>query len=136
MTYLGEHLYTCAVIPFYWHQVQVVIVSGWGPNACGHTMLRAGNYYFHIDGRQNLPWFLDEAGFKRYLRENDKNELWRFPVTLPKPEAAQRKLEELMANRWKWWGLWNNCATFVETVMTAGGANIASIGNCPALGWR
>ena len=135
MPYNGEHLQFCRAVPFDWKLANLVVVSGWGPNLCGHAVINAGLFYFHIDGPNDYPWYMDEAGYRRYLRENEKRELRRYRVALPNPEGAQRKMEELSARRWKWMVLPNNCATYVEEIFQAGGSNFSSRLNCPAGGW-
>jgi hypothetical protein len=72
MVYLGEHLYSCKVIPYEWSSAHLIIVSGSGPNMCGHALVNAGLNYFHVDGLNDYPWMMDEGGYKRYLRENRK----------------------------------------------------------------
>jgi hypothetical protein len=142
MAYLGQHLYNCRMVPFNFHLTELLVLSGakfkgHTANPCGHAMLRAGSFYFHIDGWNDLPWFMDQVGFKRYLLENDKTVDRRILVVLPNPEAAQRKLNELTTAPWHWRGLWNNCATFVEAILAAGGRpGLTSYGNCPRGGWR
>jgi hypothetical protein len=53
-------------------------------------------------------------------------------VRITDPKWAQRKLEELSAARWRWMVLPHNCASYVEEILTAGGAKDAGIAsNCP-----
>ena len=142
MPYLGQHMVQCSRVPFNFRMVEVFIVNGvklngHPVNPCGHAILRAGHYYFHIDGPVEHPWYLDEAGFKRYLNENDKTVERRILAVLPNPDGARRKMDQLMANDWRWWGVLHNCATFVEEILAAGGwPHLRSYGNCPKLGWR
>ena len=105
------------------------------PNFCGHAVLNAGNYYFHVDGRYEFPWYLTEPGYRRYLKTCEKRELRRIRVVLPNPEGAQRKLEELSAQRWRWMVLPHNCASYVEEVFQAGGSKTSSLSNCPVARW-
>jgi len=42
MPYLGERLHVCKAIPFDWARAHLVIVSGSGPNLCGHAVINAG----------------------------------------------------------------------------------------------
>jgi hypothetical protein len=135
MAYKGEHMYNCRAVPFDWKNASLIVVSGSKPNPCGHALARAGNYYFHIDGAREYPWYMAHAGYLRYLKENEKTELRRMQVRLAKPEAAQRKLEELSAKRWTWLLLPNNCASFVEEIFAAGGSNVSTWTNCPAMSW-
>lgn len=136
MPYLGEHLRQCMAVPFDWKNTQLVVVSGWGPNFCGHAIASAGNYYFHIDGLHDYPWYMGHAGCLRYMRENDKRELRRARVHLPNPDGAQRKLDELAAKRWRFGVLPHNCAAFVEEIFAAGGSRISSWTNCPTVRWQ
>ena len=136
MSFNGHHLYSRRAIPFDWTSAHLVVVSGWGPNFCGHAVVNAGPFYFHIDGPNDFPRYFSQAEYHRYLRENEKREIRRVRVPLPNPEGAQRKLEELSARRWKWMVLPNNCATYVEEIFRAGGSSFSSTLNCPIGGWR
>jgi hypothetical protein len=78
---------------------------------------------------------MSEIGYRGYLAEAAKQELFRREVHLPDPEGAQRKLEELSARRWLWLGIPNNCVSYVEELFRAGGANEAILSNCPVR-WR
>lgn len=40
-------------------------------------------------------------------------------------------MEGLMANKWTWLVIPNNCVSFVEEVITAGGGTWSSYSNCP-----
>lgn len=133
MACLGEHLTQCRAVPFDWANTSLVIVSGSGPNPCGHAIANAGNYYFHVDGVRGYPWYLSHSGYHRNLRENSKKELRRQCVQLTDPAGAQAKLDELMANKWTWMVLPNNCASFVEEIFAAGGSKFRSLSNCPKL---
>jgi hypothetical protein len=135
MAYKGEHLNQCNRVPFDWANTSLVIVSGTFPNPCGHAIANAGHYYFHVDGAHGYPWYMGHAGYMRYLRENGKKELRRTRISLPNPEGAQRKLEQLTARKWTWLIVPNNCASFVEEVFAAGGSRVSSWSNCPKLGW-
>jgi hypothetical protein len=136
MAYLGEHLLHCAAVPFNWRSTHLVVVSGTGPNFCGHAVVNAGSYYFHIDGLNDYPWYMSEPGYRRYLKENGKKELLRRSVMLPRPEGAQRKLEELSAQRWRWLVLPHNCASYVEEIFQAGGSTVSNVANCPVARWQ
>lgn len=135
MSYIGLHLDNCRVVPFNWHSTWLVVVSGDGPNICGHALLGAGGYYFHIAGPFNRPYFMAQDGYRRYLDEGRKAELFRRRIILLDPAGAQRKLEELSVSKWLWLGIPNNCVSYVEEVLKAGGANDALISNCPVR-WR
>ncbi|SQF94675.1 Uncharacterised protein [Paucimonas lemoignei] len=131
MNYVGIHLDQCRVVPFAWHCTWLVVVSGDGPNFCGHALLKAGNFYFHIAGPFNRPYYMTESGYRRYITEGGKREIFRRLVPLSNPEGAQQKLEELSVGRWLWLGVPNNCVSYVEEIFNAGGANEAILSNCP-----
>lgn len=135
MSYLGTHLDFCRVVPFNWYDTGLIVVSGDGPNICGHALLKAGIFYFHIAGLIARPYYMDESGYRRYLAESSKIELFRRNVRLTNPEAAQRKLEELSIKQWHWFGIPNNCVSYVEEVFSAGGSSEALLSNCPVR-WR
>jgi len=132
MAFDGLYLRQCQGFNF--GRVASIIVSGSGPNFCGHALLHVDGHYFHIAGVNDFPKYMPEAGYQRYLRENDKEELGRYFKHLPDRTAAQVKLNQLMAEKWLWGALPHNCITFVEQVMQAGGnTNFGSISNCPTL---
>jgi hypothetical protein len=135
MSYVGRHLFSCNAIPFDWRHTWLIVVSGDGPNFCGHALLKAGFYYFHVDGWANRPYYLTEAEYRRYLTEGGKTELFKRSIYIPFPEQAQRKLEELSAKPWHWRIIPNNCASYVEDIFAAGGADDSILMNCPAF-WR
>jgi hypothetical protein len=83
-----------------------------------------------LDDGQN---FAKHRWVKRYLLENGKSELRRTFVPIPKPEASHYKLEELLAKPWNWFVLPNNCASFVEEVVSAGGSKAGLYFNCPSV---
>jgi len=129
-------MYSCRAVPFDWAHTHLIIVSGSGPNLCGHAVVNAGQHYFHIDGLNEYPWHFSEPGYRRYLLENQKRELRRVPVKLTDIEGAQRKMEELSARRWRWLVLPHNCATYAEEIFAAGGVPYTTTFNCPVGGWN
>lgn len=135
MNFVGRHLSSCKAVSFSWHSTWLVVVSGDGPNVCGHALLKAGFFYFHVDGWANRPYCLTEDDYQRYMREAGKSELFRRQMYIRDPEGAQRKLEELSVKRWHWGVVPNNCVSYVEEVLEAGGADDWSLMNCPSL-WR
>lgn len=135
MSYIGVHLDNCRAVSFDWNSTMLVVVSGDGPNVCGHALLRAGNHYFHIAGPFNKPYFMTGNSYHRYLKESTKEELFQRRVFLPNAEGAQRKLEELSIKNWLWLGVPNNCVSYVEEIFKAGGANESLLSNCPVR-WR
>jgi len=135
MSYVGRHLNQCRAVPFDWNDTWLVVVSGDGPNICGHALLRAGRYFFHIAGLHARPYYLSSGDYSHYLDVNAKQELFKRRVYLSDPQGAQRKLEELSAKPWLWLGVPNNCVSYVEEVFSAGGANESLLSNCPVR-WR
>lgn len=67
------------------------------------------------------------------MTKNGKRELRRWIVEVSNPEAAHQKLLELMIKKWPWYVVYNNCASFVEVVLEAGGSNDGMYLNCPSL---
>jgi hypothetical protein len=135
VSYLGSYLEQCRAAAFDWNHAWLVVVSGDGPNVCGHALLKAGSFYFHIAGPFNRPYFMSESGYHQYLLEGGKSELFRRRVILSRHEGAQRKLEELSVKRWLWLGVPNNCVSYVEEIFQAGGASDSILSNCPVR-WR
>jgi hypothetical protein len=140
MKYVGSELSECLNLPF--NSAACVIVSGDGINLCGHALLFASGYYFHVSGVHERPRYMAEQGYRRYLAEAGKAELGRYPRQLTRPAAAYSKLQQLMGARWLWGVLPNNCIVFVEQVLQAGGATSFGLySNCPVLmlsqaGWQ
>lgn len=132
--YTGEIMVLCPVKPPEFAHICAVIVSGDGINVCGHALLHTGgDWYFHVAGKNDLPKFMREDGFQRYLKESAKREIRRWMIKIPNPAGAHRKLEELLAKQWRWLVLPNNCVSFVEEVVRAGGGNAGMYLNCPTL---
>ncbi|MES2740348.1 MAG: hypothetical protein V4754_05285 [Pseudomonadota bacterium] len=133
-TYEGDEMHACLLTPFDFKQTYVVVVSGAKWNPCGHTILNTGGgWYFHVAGPDNVPRFMREPGYLRYLKENGKREIRRSFLKIPNPIAAHRKLEELLAKRWLWLGLPHNCAAFLEEIVQAGGSKAGLYFNCPTI---
>ena len=112
-----------------------IVVSGATWNPCGHLLLNVGGYggwYFHIAETKGYPRLMDQLGYQRYIHENNKNELSRTFVPLKYPQRSMVKLVELLSRKWSWWLLPNNCASFVEEVLQAGGTTAGLYSNCPA----
>lgn len=136
MAYEGEILDACGIVNIDFSTTSVVAVSGSGPNLCGHLILYVGSRggtYFHVAGLRDYPRYMDSGGYAQYLRENDKSELIRRPVSIPRPNDALLGLEDLMSKPWTWWVLPHNCVAFCEDVITAGGGEWGSYSNCPAV---
>jgi hypothetical protein len=131
--YEGEIMHRCLLTPFNFKYTYVVVVSGDGPNFCGHMLLNAGHYYFHVAGRNDPPRYMLPDGFGRYLKETGKSEIRRTYVKVPNPAGAHRKLEELLATSWLWLMLPHNCTAFCEDILAAGGSKEGLWFNCPTL---
>ena len=124
--------------------LQAVVVSGASWNPCGHMILCAGtsstnSWYFHVAGQGTrefwgvwaYPKFMREAGFNQYLQENGKHEIRRLDTQIQDSDAAYQKLTQLMAGKWFWGVLLNNCASFVKEIIAAGGGDLSVMLNCP-----
>lgn len=132
MAYDGDHIDFCMAFDF--TRAYAVVVSGAKWNPCGHMLLNTGGtggWYFHVAEVRGRPKFMGEAGYQRYLIENGKKEVSRTFVKIPDPDACNRKLEELLLKQWTWFLLPNNCASFVEDVLQAGGTKAGLYSNCP-----
>lgn len=132
--YEGDIMVQCLLKPFDFQNTRAVVVSGYGINFCGHTLLyTGGGWYFHVAAVHGVPRFMREDGYQRYLKENGKHEIRRWAVKIPNPAGAYRKLEELLAKQWLWLLLPHNCASFVEEVVQAGGSKAGMYFNCPTV---
>lgn len=132
--YSGDIMDQCLIKPFDFKNAYAVVVSGASWNPCGHMLLNTGGrggWYFHVAERKGNPRFMRESTFFRYLQEHSKKEIRRRRLTIPNPDAAHKKLEELLAKQWTWFVLPNNCASFVEDVVKAGGGSAGLYFNCP-----
>ena len=145
MAYEGEILNTCGLIKLNFSETWIVAVSGDGPNVCGHLLIYAASnpgYYFHVTGDpsargikkiQGYPKYMTQSGYAKYLVQTGKTELRRRMVKLPNPSGAALYLESLLAEKWTWAVLPNNCVSFVEEIIKAGGGGWSSYSNCPSL---
>ena len=131
--YLGDVMLHCLVSPSAFQHCCAVIVTGDPGNPCGHSLLHTGGgWYFHVAGGHTVPRFMSEGGYKRYLRENGKQEIRRWPIKVPDPVGAHRKMQELLARQWLWLGIPQNCVSFVEEIVRAGGSKAGMYFNCPS----
>jgi hypothetical protein len=141
--YEGKILDTCGTLDVDFTTSYVIAVSGDGPNVCGHMLIYAAGkrgYYFHVAGNAisnyltAYPHYMDDAGYRRYIKESGKRELRRVKVAMSNPDGALLYLEEVMSKKWTWGVLPNNCVAFVEELVKAGGGDWGgSYSNCPAL---
>jgi len=131
--YIGDIMHSCFLRPSDFNHACAVIVSGDSINFCGHALLHIGGtgWYFHVAGFNEVPRFMNEAGYKRYLKEGGKHEIRRTLVPISNPVGAHRKLEDILAKRWQWLLIPNNCASFVEEIVQAGGSKAGLYLNCP-----
>jgi len=137
MDYTGKILNACGLIGIDCSMIAVVAVSGDGPNICGHLLIRTdgsgGGKYFHVSdpSGHGYPRYMSESGYRRYLQEAGKTELRRRYLSLPDPQGSLLYIEGLMANKWTWGLIPNNCVAFVEEIIKAGGGTWGSYSNCP-----
>jgi len=83
-------------------------------------------------GVYGYPKFMrGDRNYYRYLNDNDKQEIRRLDARLTNPAGAYQKLMKLMADKWFWGVLWNNCAVFAKEIIIAGGGAIEVLLNCP-----
>lgn len=116
------------------HSMSVVGVSGSGPNVFGHGLLCVRGYYFHVDqaGFGKYPKWMDQKGFERYLKENNKKEWFRCKIKyVPNPQGAMHKLKQLLKTSWVWGIVPHNCVAFAEAIVQAGGSKIEFESNLP-----
>ena len=137
MAYEGDRMNACPTIPYNFAETYAVVVSGDGPNFCGHLMLRVGldgsAMYMHVAGMRTEPRQMNESGYQRYLSDTGKRELKRFRVKISRPNQAMLELEQLLFVKWMWGLLPHNCASFVEKIVAAGGSSAGLYLNCPSL---
>jgi hypothetical protein len=141
MGYHGDVLnYTPADLDF--STVYAVIVSGDFPNPCGHALLFVpttkalssdDGYYFQVAQAYGFPLIMRTSDYGRYLLDNTKREITRYAVSISNPQGAFNKLILLMGKKWVWGVLPNNCAAFVEDIVSAGGSSAGLYSNCPTL---
>ena len=144
MAYEGDVLVECpADIDF--TNCWAVVVSGASWNPCGHMLFCCGTnsadaWYLHVAGQGvkeamgvwGYPKFMrGDSNFYRYLTDNGKREIRRVDVHLRNPAAAYQKLMALMADKWFWGVLYNNCAVFAREIVVAGGGSLEVLLNCP-----
>lgn len=136
--YVGEEMHQCLITPFDFKNTYAIVVSGDRFNPCGHMILNVGStesagWWFHVIEIRGRPKFMRRAGYERYRKENSKTVLSTRRIEIPNPDGAQRKLDELLSRSWSWFVLPNNCASFLEGVVRAGGSKAGLYLNCPTL---
>jgi hypothetical protein len=70
--FIGKNFKEYSSLKF--ENVEAVVVSGDGPNFCGHMMLRVDDYYFHVSGVYNYPMFMTVPEFRTYIKDNNSRE--------------------------------------------------------------
>jgi hypothetical protein len=132
MAYEGELLDRCPRKMFDFSRTYAVVVTGddfiphldFTRNKMGHMLLNTGGpggYYFQTAGLYTLPRVMNESQFQRYMREHKKEIVTVIRVYIPHPEKSQRRLEQLLAAKWFWKVVVDNCESFVEEIVLAGG---------------
>jgi hypothetical protein len=126
MAYQGELLRHCPKEMFKFGRTYAVIVNGAQFNPYGHMLLNTGGpggMYFQVSDVYGDPRIMNEQQFQRYLKDNDKIIVTVMRVSVPHPEKAQLKLEELLSRKWLWGGVVHNCESLIEEVLIAGGGS-------------
>lgn len=134
MSYEGELMRACPSTMFDFSRTYAVLVSGSRFNPYGHMLLNTGargGRYFHVSDLYGNPRTMDEQQFQRYLRENAKTIVSVIRVPVPRPHDAQAKLEQVLAAKWVWGAVANNCETMVEEIVQAGGGRKLRTGSLP-----
>jgi hypothetical protein len=135
----GDQVFGCETSILALTPIQAIIVSGAPWNPCGHALLGFGGtsldaQYYHVSvgfPPVGPPKRLSQTAYTRYLEHYGKHEIRRETVHVPDPGAAYRCLFLLCSRPWLWLVFPNNCVTFVETVIQAGGGHWALATNCP-----
>jgi hypothetical protein len=98
------------------------------------------SWYFHVAGQGvkeamgvwGYPKFMrGDRNFYEYLTANGKKELRGLDANITNPQAAYRRLEKSMADKWFRGVRWNNCAVFVRDTIRTGGGKVEMLLNCP-----
>ena len=90
----------------------------------GHGLLCVRDYYFHVDEAGGIyPKWMQHEDYPRYLRENKKTEWFRIRVAdLTRPQAAMHELKKRLKEKYIWSPVGNNCVSFAEYILEAGGS--------------
>lgn len=133
--YDGEEISYCDPNAFASGRGEVVVVSGDGINICGHVLLNVVGFgYRHLRGETARPRYLRTSlGFDRYLRENQKRVYGRYSFEFSSPACATRRYCHLIAEYWKYGLIRHNCASFVRSILSAGGISGNFPVQCPNL---
>lgn len=139
MAFEGAPIKTLSGLQLTHTSCELLIVSGSGPNLAGHMLMelpaRPGGTQsvFHIGGVLDYPYWMAASDFHRYLKDNGKREIGRKSISLIKPMDAERYLDKAIAKKWPWGMVVNNCVSFCEEYIQAGGSTWSMRTNLPAL---
>jgi hypothetical protein len=139
MAFDGAPITTLAGLQLTHASCELLIVSGSGPNIAGHMLMelpaRAGGTksVFHIGAVRDYPYWMASSDYPRYLKEAGKTEIGRKFISLPKPGDAEIDLAKAIRTKWTWGGIINNCVSFCEEYIDAGGSEWSMWTNAPAV---
>ena len=110
-TFDGDTIKSKAMPSVSCSSVAIIIVTGITP--CGHMLLNTGGkegWYFHVtDFGIKYPKFMGYTGYLRYMRENEKREFARVPVSLANPAMGESELSNLLMRQWFYDPMERNC---------------------------
>ncbi|MFN7001418.1 MAG: hypothetical protein ACK4ST_15550 [Elioraea tepidiphila] len=139
MAFDGAPITTLSGLRLTHRSCDLLIVSGSGPNLAGHMLMElpaepgGTRSVFHIAAVHDYPYWMAASEFPRYLKENGKTLLGRKTVPLPKPAEAEAYLAAAIGKKWFWGLVYNNCVSFCEEYIAAGGSTWSMRTNLPAL---
>ena len=110
----------------------ILLVSGSGPNAWGHAILRLSKLgpYAHVHKPYDYPDFMDSID--EYLKTENKIIWDEIDIKVPNMDAAKQELDRVAQLKWFWKAVTDNCVSFAVQVLNAGGANIPNnLSNLP-----
>ncbi len=106
----------------------IVYITAPNPNPYGHVLLGLGDKgYIHINALYDRPQYIPVEAFNDYLNEQGRVVLGVQQVYVPDMKKAREKLSELCHQSWLWRLYWNNCVSFADTVLHAGGVGYAEL---------
>lgn len=110
------------------NEFTIVYITAPNPNPYGHVLLGLGDKgYIHINALYDKPQYIPVEAFNDYLNEQGRVVLGVQQVYVPDIEKAREKLRELCNQSWLWRLYWNNCVSFADTVLHAGGVGYAEL---------
>lgn len=137
MAFKGEPIKSLAPLKLGHRSCELTIVSGDGVNACGHMLVRmpaetgGTESVFHIGDVHDFPYWMPASKFPLYLTDNKKKLLGRKSIVLPRSQDAEAYLSKTILDKWFWGAVANNCVSFCEEYISAGGADYTMWTNCP-----